>query len=279
MLFDCLIVLYNCRCEESRSVSSLINHTETSLSLHVYDNSTDETICLENLQYCKKNSLQYTGMHGNAGLAKVYNLGMSHVEPGGWAILFDQDTTAGGNFIQSLEKSILTHPDIGIHVPVVQSGDGRIMSPSLIKGHRILRLKSAAPGVYTGITAINAGMAIKKSIFDRVGPYNEEIFLDYLDHQFIRAYKETDKRMAVFDSVLRQEFSDTDHSNFQTDLSRFIIYKHDFHVFCKDSFSGIIFYYLKIVFRAWKLARLHKRTEFLKVALRGRGALREGNGL
>lgn len=263
MTFDCVIVLYNCRCDESACLSSLMLFTQSLCSLHVFDNSTNENIKRMNLQFSEKSKLLYTDMKGNAGLAKAYNSAVSSMQPDTWIVLFDEDTTVDEGFFNSLEESISNYPDVGVHVPIVLANDKRIISPSGIRGHRIIRINEIQPGIFSGITAINTGMAINKRVFDRVGHYEEEIFLDYLDHYFIRSYLKADKRIAVFGSVLRQDFSENDHSNIVNDLKRFTIYKHDFYLFCKDNYSGRLYYHIKILYRAVKLSVLHKDPAFI----------------
>lgn len=236
------------------------------LKIHVCDNSTISKYKESNKQYCEKNDLIYTDMQGNVGLSKAYNAAISKMEESEWLLLFDQDTTINEHYLRELQLSIAKYPDIFIHVPVVQANKS-IISPAHIRGHRVHRLETVAAGIYSDITAINTGTAIKKEVFDLIGTYNEAFFLDYLDHDFIRKYKKKYKKIAVFICIIDQDFSDDDHHNRERDIQRFTIYKHDFYLFCKDNIFGIFYYSFKIIYRAVKLTRIYQCTDFIKIAI------------
>jgi len=95
--------------------------------------------------------------------------------------------------------------------------------------------------------------------------YDERFFLDYIDHNFIKKYKETDGKIMVVKTNLFQSFSENQHSSITGDLFRFKIYLKDFKLFCSTSFYGIVFYYFKIIYRALKLSVIHKNIKFINL--------------
>ena len=90
---ECAVVLYNCRCADSKSLGSLLGAEVPGVRIKIYDNSTVEEIKEENLRFCLDRGLPYTDMHGNAGLAKAYNTAVARMGNSSWLVLFDEDTT------------------------------------------------------------------------------------------------------------------------------------------------------------------------------------------
>jgi hypothetical protein len=232
--------------------------------LYFYDNSEILSIKIHNKLNCRINGFSYVDMKGNKGLSKVYNQAIISIKEKDWLVIFDQDTEIPTNYLQLLKSSIELYPKISIHVPIVKSRNS-IISPCLLKGHIIRKIKFIEPGIHSSLTAINSGMAIHARVFELVGNYNEQLFLDYVDHFFIRKFYTKFDNLAVFNSELKQDFSDEDHSNFAKDLKRFIIFKRDFYEFCKDSFFGYFYFYFKIFGRALKLSLIHRDFRFFKV--------------
>jgi rhamnosyltransferase len=93
-------------------------------------------------------------------------------------------------------------------------------------------------------------------------------FLDCIDHHFVKLYKKSGGKIAVFNCKLEQAFSGDDHSDWEKDYCRFLIYKKDFYLFCRDSFTGKIYYFLKIVMRALRLSLIYKNIAFIKGVFR-----------
>lgn len=263
MGFHCIVVIYNTRCEGSLSLNSLFMIKLVNLKILVCDNSTKFNIKDANVRYCNKYGIEYMDMKGNVGISKAYNKALSKIDNDNWVVIFDQDTEIPREYFDELNNSILKYPHVYIHVPVVKSNNTQI-SPCLISNYNVKKTTLESPGLYRHITAINSGMAIRRDVFYKVGGYNEDIFLDYLDHYFIREYKKHFKEIALFNCTLVQSFSDADHSNISSDLNRFKIYKKDFYQFCKDSITGKMFYIIKLFYRSIKLSIFHRNVVFLK---------------
>jgi len=272
----CAVVLYNRRCEDAKSLAALAGPDRNGFAIRIYDNSTVPAIKESNRKYCDINRFPYTDMKGNRGLAAAYNAAVSELPEDGFLLLLDQDTTLPKDFFPKLFASLQEYPDVPVHVPIVRSQSG-LLSPASVRGHRVSRLKDIAPGVYSDITAINSGMTAERRAYDRAGSYAEAYFLDYIDHEFIRRYRKTGGKIAVFDAVLTQDFSDDDHRNKESDLARFAIYRKDMHQFCSDTLGGRVYYYTKIIYRAFKLDRIYRSRDFMKIAMK-REVSRERGG-
>ena len=269
MKFNCIIVVYNVRCENSKALSSLQKVNYNELGLIVCDNSVISTVKNNNKLYCKLHKMEYFDMGGSLGLSKAYNKAINNVSSDDWVVIFDQDTEIVMEYFYKLSKSIERYPDIYLHVPIVNSKNNQ-MSPSIARKYSVKIVNGITSGSYENLTAINSGMAIKKTVYETVGVYNEDIFLDYLDHYFVREYKKVYKKIALFDCVLSQDFSNDDHSDFGRDIKRFKIFVKDFYVYCKDTFNGRVFFLIKTLYRSVKLAIMHKNVNFLKIFFEGR---------
>jgi len=265
MELNCIVVLYNTKCEDSLGVNTLIEPKLHNLKIVICDNSEKVDIKENNKRFCNKLEIEYIDMKGNLGLSKAYNKALTRINHDSWFVIFDQDTIVNPNYFHELNKSIANYPNTYIHVPIVKSRGIRI-SPSVMRGYSVKSLAINNYGLYSNVTAINTG---KSCVFEKIGNYNEEIFMDYLDHYFIREYNKNFKNIAIFNCELAQEFSDHDHSDICKDLERFIIYKKDFYHFCNDSVYGYIFYLFKITYRAIKLSIYHKNIVFIRKLFKG----------
>ena len=103
------------------------------------------------------------------------------------------------------------------------------------------------------LCGINSGMAINLQIF-RKYRYNEEIFLDYVDHNFLRDMRKYKKKVVILNVKIRQTFSSNTDSK-EKALIRFKIFKKDINVFYKKGFWNRFFYYYVITRRKMQLSR------------------------
>lgn len=278
MKFHCILVIYNLQCNESPSFSYLATKQHyNNIRLIVCDNSTIAEIKKHNELFCKRLDLTYIDMNGNAGLSKAYNSALKTIEPGKWVVIFDQDTEISDEYFLRLEESINTYADISLHVPFIYSKTNKSrMSPrrstnSITRKiiRRIFGKKGLihSSGVYRDITAINTGMVINRDVFYKTGLYNEDLFLDYVDHFFIREYKKYFTGIAVFDCNLYQEYSRHNNNDSSADLKRFLHFKHDFYVFCKHNLLGRLLGSIVIICRSLELTYLYKDITFIKYLL------------
>ncbi|SHE83080.1 glycosyltransferase [Alkalibacter saccharofermentans] len=271
MKFNLIIIMYNLNCHKSPIVNSLLeiyrNSNLSHIRVFICDNSTKVDIKIKNKEYCGEKEFVYVDMNGNKGLSKAYNKAIELINEKEWIVLFDQDTLIVDNYFLELEKSITRNKHVSIHVPIIKSED-IIISPCLLKKMKVKQFRVEVNKNYSDITAINTGMCINKRVFSKTGGYNEDIFLDYLDHYFMREYYKYYKEVAVINATLIQSFSGHDNSSFETSLLRFKIFLNDFFVYCCEAGGGKIYYSRKILLRAIKLSFIYKNIAFLKMVLK-----------
>ena len=107
------------------------------------------------------------------------------------------------------------------------------------------------------ITAINSGMAIKLNVFDNYC-YDEHIFLDGVDHNFMRDMNIQKRMIKVFPYRCTHEFSGDSKPSMQSALTRF-------QIFARDSRISYFFIAGK---RAVKLTILYHSMSFLRTFFR-----------
>lgn len=144
----CVIVLYKCKLENSKSYQSLLQNNEE--TIFVYDNSPiSQEVHGENIVYIHDSQ--------NGGLSVAYNKAAQYARCNrfDWLLLLDQDTTFQKGAIEYYIKAINEFPDIKMFAPVHQISDGRYISPThyVCKGSRpsrvmkcgLLNFKEASP--------------------------------------------------------------------------------------------------------------------------------------
>jgi rhamnosyltransferase len=120
----------------------------------------------------------------NAGLAAALNMGVKYAKHVGyeWIATFDQDSKVTDDMIGTMMQNYEARPDragIGIVAPSYRENATGRLSIYPIKSN-----KDQSTSCELQLTVITSGSLVKASVFDVVGYYNEELFIDYIDHEF-----------------------------------------------------------------------------------------------
>lgn len=229
--FICIIVLYNVYYLNSDSYKSLLKTEQfenNQLKIILVDNS---TLDCQNQSSASLDNHYYISMNGNKGISKAYNAALSLLEKEGYIkksnliILLDDDTKLNKDYFNEIVNKY--NCNIDIYLPIVYDEIG-ILSPSIM-GIRCKRCKTIQQVNAKNICGINSGMVINAELFKSYR-YDERIFLDYIDHQFIRDMKQQGKKIALLNSELFQHFS-SNNDNYEQTVHRFKIMKHDLKIF------------------------------------------------
>ena len=193
-----VMVVYNKHLSECPSFCSA--KSQSDVQLLVVDNSTDESV--QNQEEARQAGAWFLSMNGNKGLSKAYNaaFNMLRKKPGDWIVLLDDDTEIPDEYWVKLR---MESPD-AILLPVVMTANGKMISPAEMK-HDIPHLVHSTESI-TEITGINSGMAIPKRLADSYS-YDERLFLDYVDHQFLKDMKNSGEKIKILPTNLKQAFS------------------------------------------------------------------------
>lgn len=180
MTIQPVIVIYNQTCADSLSVGAMERQGAKPI---IVDNSERD---LGNRRYCRERGFDYIDMHGNRGLSKAYNAALEQARGRcDYFLWLDDDTVIPNDFLDRAAE-ILQGGSYGVLLPVVTTvRDGRILSPSRFKDGRTFAFSSVDEIEETAtVSGINSGMMVNAGIYDRYR-YDERIFLDCLDHDFI----------------------------------------------------------------------------------------------
>jgi rhamnosyltransferase len=177
----------------------------------------------------------------NLGIASALNQGIAWAKSKGysWVILFDQDSKITAGFVAQLFFDLQSHPNrdrIGSMHP-------KYIDPETRHEPRVWRAKDGGP-----IVSITSGALMPTWIFDKLGGFAEEYFIDEVDTEYcyrIRAggYLIADSRTAVLlhhaghpkgISFLGFSFSPTNHSStrrYYMVRNQIMVYRKYFRVF------------------------------------------------
>ncbi len=198
---------------------------------------------LQSLRHASQNNgFHLIENHRNLGIAEALNQGVIWARANGldWVILFDQDSGITDGFVEKLFAAWETHPQrervASIHPKYIDPDSG---DESLVR-----RAHDGGP-----IVSLTSGALIPTWIFDQIGGFASEYFIDCVDYEFclrIRAagYLIIDSRDAVllhaagnsgeYHRWLGFDFRPTNHSaarRYYISRNRVALYRTYFRVF------------------------------------------------
>lgn len=267
MTFAAVVVVYNMFCGESSTCKALAGLDMPSLSVLIYDNSTKD---MGNRAYCEQKGWTYLGGNGNMGISKAYNACVDHIKANslaGYLCLFDDDTDISPAYFEALQSGIEAGGEI--FAPLIYSA-GKLLSPCRIdNGYRTSLFsdeEEAFAYAKEDITAINSGMAIALSVFDNYR-YDENIFLDGVDHTFMRDMAARGKRLHLLHYRCDHAFSGDEKPPKKSALVRFSIYAKDHKYIFR---AKPAYYWFLVGKRAASLTLQYKTLDFFKTLLKAK---------
>jgi len=254
-----ILVVYNRKLEETEGFETLKAHKE--ITAVVCDNSTTD---LGNREAAEANGAFYIDMEGNKGLSRAYNKALDLIERidpamAGVVIFMDDDTFFPEHYFEEVEYKCAAYP-AQIFLPVVVDQRG-ILSPFLLRKNRIARTNDPAAIREEELGAINSGMAVRLDVF-RTYRYDERLFLDYIDHAFMRDMHRQKRPMAILDAELKQDFSANSDSK-EKAAARFRNLAKDAAVYYGASASGRAAYFAMLTRRKLSLVKRFRDPKLL----------------
>lgn len=221
------VVIYNQIITECNSYKTLLNNQPDVI---VIDNSNYEIS--DNQNITKLKGWKYVKCPNNPGLGVAYNIAAKFAKDSNynWLLLSDQDTSFEKDIINDYKYLCNCIDGVYLFCPRVIVPNKGLLSPvklnfffpkisqTIISGNTILE-----PSKYA---IINSGMLINIDAFFKVGGYNENVFLDFSDFQFIEKFCQYFDKVYVSNSICYQEFSN-EIIDSNTKLKRF-------RLFCKS---------------------------------------------
>jgi rhamnosyltransferase len=168
--FAGVVILFNPSLKFIDNIKSYINQVET---LFVLDNS--ELPTLEFVNEIKEfKNVHYKWNGGNVGIANALNIGVKLAieQKYDFLLMMDQDSILSENVIKESIKYISNH----------SSRNVGILYPYHIYGN-YHRKKEVAPFKEL-LTADTSGSVLNLKAFNKVGPFMEKLFIDYVDFEY-----------------------------------------------------------------------------------------------
>ncbi|MDE6717594.1 MAG: hypothetical protein K2J70_05295 [Muribaculaceae bacterium] len=198
-----VVVLYGQRLEDCNAYRTLLHDRER---VFVFDNSPNPSVPAG-----LREGWRYESHPDNPGLSAAYNRAAEYaMEEGlGWLVITDQDTTYPEGAGEEYGRLPGKYPEEKVFIPKVEIPGGKYLSPVAKRGfmtaladrplHGRIDLKDAA--------IINSGLMVELDSFFLCGGYNDKVFLDFSDFQFIDRLSKVVERGRVTEMLLRQSFS------------------------------------------------------------------------
>jgi rhamnosyltransferase len=150
----------------------------------------------------------------NLGIAYALNQGVNYAlsHEYKWLLTFDQDSLAPSDYLESLLStydSADNRDDIGIVAPTYTTSMGIVsFSPTLSK--------NSTRKVYSEIeTTMTSGNLIATKVFEKVGLFNEDFFIDFVDHEYcLRLAKSGFRIIESHQAILKHELGSSTKYNF-----------------------------------------------------------------
>lgn len=264
-----VLVLYRISLEDSTSFKSLLNCNKEKehIDMMVYDNS---PIARKEKDSFNVNGFQvhYVKNPANPGVSKAYNTGINLAKKMGkkWVLFLDQDTRLDEDLLHLFLENVNTHNDMYIFATTLSGKNGNLISPSRYFFKRGFSLSKTPVGKCSlkGIRPINSSVLVSIAVFDKVGVYNEDIRLDFSDHEFFDRVSHHYKRMFVVPSKSFHSLSSSDDTNLESIKIRFGIFCEGAHIAGKKSFLSSLQYFIVCLLRGLKLSLKHRTLFFIK---------------
>ena len=263
-MIHAIVVTYNVCCSDSKTCQSLVKQTSDNFYVIVYDNSVRE---FGNRKFCDEHGWMFLGGAGNQGLSVAYNAAINsllRLGELGWICLLDDDTSLPENFMQRMSECAIENHSSDILLPVLWQS-GKIISPCRIL-HRNRYFSSVEECLNAEpyeLQAFNSCMTIKLSVFADYR-YDERIFLDGVDHAFLRDMKKKGKLITVVSVECEQRFSGREKPEKSGAEARFQIYVKDSKILYENN---LLKYWLIVGKRALHLALMYKSIAFIRILL------------
>ena len=177
----------------------------------IVDNNSN-SVCREYLKTIEQSENIYLILNDkNLGIAAALNQGVRYALDRNyqWILTLDQDSIISSNFLEkmSIAYQDCTYQNVLASIcPVLGLYDRANLDnyDRVIKHRKCFQSDRAAVGTYTPTkTAITSGNLVKLEIFKTTGLFDENLFIDYVDHEFcLRIYKCGYKIIQSNDSLL-----------------------------------------------------------------------------
>lgn len=253
-------------CESYKSLVESFNNFEKNSILNIYvaDNTNVANWVVDRPNLSENININYHHFPTNPGLPFVYNKGAQFANDNNfkWIVFLDQDTKLPNNFYQNY---LSVDQNEVLYCPLVIS-NSKLMSPSAYKFYRssIIDLPSTSSIPLSGHSCINSGLLVNTEFFMKINGYNDHLFLDFADHDFIEKVQQYGiKNLGIIYVTLQQDFSSNTHNKLQA-IGRYRTFVKDLLNFKKNRSKVKIFFCVDLP-HVLKLTIQHRSLAFAKI--------------
>lgn len=165
----CIVVLYN---PDKQVINNIKEYCHLFNRIVLVDNSEKDN----NDIFAKILNAKYIPLKANTGIAKAINVGIENSdEP--YILTMDQDSIISENLIDAYISFLnkMDSSDLGALTPQYDTDRNHIVS---------------AEGYEKVLLSMQSGTLFKRKTFNKIGLFNEELFLDVVDWEFFLRMKE-----------------------------------------------------------------------------------------
>lgn len=191
-----------------RAVHPQVDHTL------VIDNASSERLVVPSLE-----RLSLIRCPVNNGLAHAYNLARERARElqASHLLLFDQDSCPAADMVHQLQQALASQADQGQVAaagPDYKDVKGQSRSPFVALSGLGLKRVPCGDGECVEVDhLISSGSLISLSAFDEIGPFEEQLFIDYVDTEWCwRARRKGYRLLGVSDAHMSHRMGDDEFS-------------------------------------------------------------------
>ncbi len=158
---------------------------------------------LKNLQDKYSDKLLIKHFEKNTGHAYPYNIGLPILFKEGCdqVVLSDQDSTFSSNYVHEIQKAKEKYGDLIFGANIIDRNSGEAKKYEVYKTLYFYRTRKFKNGILFPSVLISSGTVISKSIFEKVGKYEEKFFNAAFDHEYCLRAGKKDIRCAVVEEA------------------------------------------------------------------------------
>jgi rhamnosyltransferase len=165
-----VVVLYNPDVNVSDNLNSYIKQVDR---LYAVDNSDNDNHLLVDKVYCPE-KIEYIWNKTNIGIAAALNIGVNRAveEKFDYLLTMDQDSEASAFMVSNLLECFSNNSKVGVVSPLLQYRIGRKKNDKTTKSCEQV------------LSTWTSGNLVDLKVFQKIGGYKEDFFIDYVDHDF-----------------------------------------------------------------------------------------------
>lgn len=268
-----VLVLYRMEASRSPALMSFVQGVgEAGLTsrfkLLIYDNSPSSSSLPDVMPLVSS----YIHDPTNGGLTEAYNTALRLAEEEGqeWLLLLDQDTVITASYLKEIWQLLFGLPDKLRCVVLAPKllAENEIISPArVLWGGRLSPVDKALIGIAPWeIVALNSGALLRVSAIRKLGGFNPEFWLDYLDHWIFNRLHHAGYLVYVMSAELQHKLSVRNMADMPIARYKNILLAEGRFYRCFKSPLENLIYGLRLLVRALKMLVLPRtRCFFLPV--------------